>query len=178
MLPSERPIAESPTFACLCPLANNRGHASLNQRPLEPARWIAAAQAELEFGQIKYARPSAAELLAFARALYVARQQRSRFLNPDLLGEPGWDMLLALFVAGGEQRPLTVSDLAGASGVPPTTAYRWIQTLHEQKLTARKRNPFDARVIFVELEPEGRKQMIAYLENAWQRLQSDLTKSE
>ena len=113
--------------------------------------------------------PTTADLLSLAKRLFAARERRRHFLSEDLFGEPAWDMLLALFAASLSGHRMTVSHLCTASGVPPTTALRWLDTLRDKGLTRRLKNPLDGRVIFVEMEPEGRARMTAYLENIWFR---------
>ena len=61
---------------------------------------------------------------------------------------------------------MTVSDLTRASGVPSTTALRWMATLQEQGLTRRRLNHLDARVVFIEMETKGRDQVAAFLQKA------------
>lgn len=110
------------------------------------------------------------QLLRFAKGIHAARLRRQDFLGAELLGEPGWDMMLALFIAALEQYSLTISNLIAASGVPPTTALRWIEVLHDRGFVSRKPNKLDRRVIFIELETEGRAQMAGLLETAWKYL--------
>ncbi len=54
------------------------------------------------------------------------RQLRARFFDGELFADPAWDMLLDLTAARVEARRVSVTSLCIASGVPPTTALRWI----------------------------------------------------
>jgi DNA-binding MarR family transcriptional regulator len=104
-----------------------------------------------------------AELLAIRKGLQ-ARQQRGRFFNPRLFADPAWDMLLELYAASLTERRLTVSRLAERSGVPLTTALRWISTLEKEQLIDREDDRFDKRRMFLSLTDKGRSAMGAYFE--------------
>jgi DNA-binding MarR family transcriptional regulator len=104
-----------------------------------------------------------AEVLAIRQGL-LARQQRGRFFNPRLFADPAWDMLLELYAASLTERRLTVSRLAERSGVPLTTALRWIVTLEQEELIDREADRFDRRRIFLSLTDKGRSAMSAYFE--------------
>jgi DNA-binding MarR family transcriptional regulator len=98
-----------------------------------------------------------------AKHLLALRARRVEFVSADLLGEPAWDMLLALFVANLEKRRISVSEVALTSGVPTTTALRWMDVLQNKGLIRRIASPDDARVTYVVLEADGHAQMAAYL---------------
>lgn len=89
------------------------------------------------------------------RCLIRARRERTRYLSPELLAEPAWDMLLDLLHAELTHRRVPVSSLCTASGVPPTTALRWLNYMIDQKLVIRRPDPFDGRRAFAELTPEA-----------------------
>ena len=94
----------------------------------------------------------------------MARQQRGRFFKSNLFADPAWDMLLELYGASLTERRLTVSRLAERSGVPLTTALRWIATLETEGLIDRQNDRFDRRRTFLELSEKGRTGMSAYFE--------------
>lgn len=114
--------------------------------------------------------PTPSQLIALAKRLFAARSRRKDFIAPSLFGEPGWDMLLALFIAQSGGYRITVSGLCGASHAPPTTALRWLTTLGELDLVRRFRNPIDFRVVFIELQPAARSAINAYLGDIWDTL--------
>jgi hypothetical protein len=91
-----------------------------------------------------------------------ARRLRSRFLPGDLFADPAWDMMLDLFHAGLMQRRVSVSTLCSESGVPPTTALRWMTALVERRLFVRRADPHDGRRFFVELAPAMSEAMKQY----------------
>ncbi len=94
-----------------------------------------------------------------AKRLKKSRNVRNSMLTADLFGEPGWDILLALYIADCEQYRLKVSDVLVESNVPSTTGLRWIETLVQNGMAARKRHAFDARITYIELTTCGKSQM-------------------
>ena len=60
------------------------------------------------------------------RRIIRQRQLRARFFEGDLFADPAWDMLLDLTAARAEHTRVSITSLCIASGVPPTTALRWI----------------------------------------------------
>lgn len=117
--------------------------------------------------------PTPDQLIGLAKRLYAARSRRQNFLSSELFGEPGWDMLLALFIAEPKGRRLTVSNLCAASWCPDTTALRWIERLGQLDLVRRTKSPFDGRVFFVDLQPAARTAINNYLRDIWRSLFAD-----
>lgn len=99
-----------------------------------------------------------------ARQLLRERRDRDVVLNVELLGDPAWDMLLDLFVAGEEAKTISVSSLCLASGVPPSTALRWITVLADRDLIVRINDPRDGRRVNISLPPQTRTSLRTYLE--------------
>ncbi|MGL5839227.1 MAG: MarR family transcriptional regulator, partial [Sphingorhabdus sp.] len=100
------------------------------------------------------------------RAMIKLRRMRDRFFDPQLFADPGWDILLDLYAAQDEGKPVSVSSLCIAASVPPTTALRWITNMTETGLLTRIQDLGDARRVFIELSPATRKQLEAYFEAA------------
>ena len=111
--------------------------------------------------------PSDADLLSLAKRIKMLRTIRSEFLPHGGLGEPIWDMLLALYIARGEGYQLTISSLCIESGVPPTTALRWVDRLVETGQAAKTAHPTDGRCTYVEGNPDVLGKLRAFLERAW-----------
>ncbi len=98
-----------------------------------------------------------------ARQTYVNRARRSQFFNTAMFGEAGWDMLLALYATDQTGARHTISGLMNLSGVPFTTALRWLEFLEtKEQLVSRKPNPLDARVGWIELTDKARSLLDAY----------------
>jgi len=127
-----------------------------------PAREDLSA-AELQ--QVAARVPSDA-LLAFARESYAIRRRRGRYLPPDLFGEPTWDILLDLYVATRENRPVPTTSACIGAHVPPTTALRWLRILEERGLVEREDDGRDGRRTFVRLTGQGLAAMEGWLQLA------------
>jgi DNA-binding MarR family transcriptional regulator len=93
-------------------------------------------------------------LSSAAAEVYRMRRARDRIMPAGLMGEPAWDMLLALY--SEEPDNLTVSSLCYGSCVPATTALRWIGVLGEEGLVERSRHARDGRIMLVSLTADGR----------------------
>ena len=108
------------------------------------------------------------QLLTLAKRIRDVRDKRRAFLEPEVFGEPGWDILLSLFIAANEGYRMKIAAVCNESGVSDTTAQRWLVSLQELGLIEKRRNPLDARSTFVELTPEGLEKMRRLLQFAWQ----------
>lgn len=97
-----------------------------------------------------------------ARELIRQRRQRAAFLPGALFAEPAWDMLLDLYAAFYEGKPVAVSSLCIAGNVPSTTALRSIQAMTRAGCLIRRRDPSDARRIFITLSDSARQGLDAY----------------
>ena len=97
------------------------------------------------------------------RAVIRARRMRAQFFAPELFADPAWDMLLDLFAADLERRRVSVSSLCIAAAVPPTTALRWIGTLHDAGLFERQADPIDRRRAYIALSDKGLQGMRGYV---------------
>jgi hypothetical protein len=93
-----------------------------------------------------------------------ARRMRAQFFGRGMFADPAWDMLLDLFAAGLERRRVSVSSLCIAAAVPPTTALRWIGTLHDAGLFERQADPTDRRRAYIALSQKGLDGMRSYVE--------------
>ncbi|WP_448582901.1 hypothetical protein [Thermaurantiacus sp.] len=87
------------------------------------------------------------------RAHIKARRLRESFFPAGLFADPAWDILLDLGAARREGRPVSVSSLCIAAAVPTTTALRWIKTMVDTGMLARRPDRSDARRAFIELAP-------------------------
>jgi len=83
------------------------------------------------------------------------RRSRNELFGPNLFGEPAWDMLLDLYSAHLECGRVSISSLCIASGVPPTTALRWISVLERGGWLRREPDVHDQRRYFVILTPKS-----------------------
>ena len=102
-----------------------------------------------------------------AEKISTIRAARSGVFPAGLFGEPGWDMLLALYQASGAQQRMTVTHMCDASHAPTTTALRWIENLVQLGMVFRRANPLDGRVVFIEMAAEAHRTVESYLMEVW-----------
>lgn len=99
--------------------------------------------------------------------IYRQRREREKLLGADLFADPAWDLLLDLAVSEAKGRAVSITSACIASGVPPTTALRWIALLEERGLVVRREDTMDRRRAFLELSDKGRsclKQLVLRME--------------
>jgi hypothetical protein len=128
--------------------------AAMGSAPPLPA---AIALASLDRGERR------AVFVEMARASYAKRRRRTTiFGDPDLFGEPGWDILLDLYIAHAEGKPVSVSSACIGSAAPPTTGLRWLGVLADQNLVEREHDPHDQRRVLVRLTEKALDAMDEY----------------
>lgn len=104
------------------------------------------------------ALPGDEQIAKFAAAELSWRVKRNQaFGNAVLFGEPTWELLLDLFVHWERGDDVTVTSACIASGVPITTALRYMSTLIEAGLVVREPSAHDRRMHLVHLTPKGRE---------------------
>ena len=96
------------------------------------------------------------------RRIIRQRQLRARYFDGDLFADPAWDMLLDLTAARVEHTRVSVTSLCIASGVPPTTALRWIGQMIDAGLLERVEDETDRRRAFVMLTDKAADRMARY----------------
>lgn len=96
------------------------------------------------------------------RKIIRQRQLRARFFEGDLFADPAWDMLLDLTAARAEHKRVSVTSLCIASGVPPTTALRWISQMTDVGLFSRAEDETDRRRAFITLSDKAVEAMAHY----------------
>lgn len=106
-------------------------------------------------GSVRYESRLMADLRMRARNVLKLRRARERLLGQSLFGEPAWDILLELFVAHCDGKPVTVSAIAQASAAPTTTGLRYIALLVDAGLAERSKADHDRRTVLVALTAKG-----------------------
>ncbi|NTZ42034.1 winged helix DNA-binding protein [Altererythrobacter sp. SALINAS58] len=96
------------------------------------------------------------------RRIIRQRQLRARFFDGDLFADPAWDILLDLTAARVEHLRVSVTSLCIASGVPPTTALRWISQMVDAGLLERVEDETDRRRAFIALTDKAADNMARY----------------
>lgn len=103
----------------------------------------------------------------YARAAYATRRRRSTiFGDSELFGEPAWDILLDLYIAHIEDKPVSVSSACIGSAAPPTTGLRWLGLLADRSLVTREHDPDDQRRVLVRLTERGLAAMDEFFASA------------
>lgn len=96
------------------------------------------------------------------RRMIAQRQARAKYVAGVDFADPAWDMLLDLAAARAEHERVSVTSLCIASGVPATTALRWIAQMEEAGLVERVADDIDRRRAFVALTDKAAGAMAAY----------------
>jgi DNA-binding MarR family transcriptional regulator len=96
------------------------------------------------------------------RRVISQRQLRAQVFPAELFSDPAWDILLDLAAAHAEHKRVSVTSLCIASGVPSTTALRWIKVLIEAGLLVRIEDTADKRRAFIALSDRGARLMARY----------------
>lgn len=96
------------------------------------------------------------------RRIIRQRRDRQRFFDAEMFADPAWDMLLDLTAAHAEHLRVSVSSLCIASGVPATTALRWIKQMAEVGLFERVEDSSDKRRVFITLSDAAVDAMARY----------------
>lgn len=131
-------------------------HSSIQEPERSVFRWPSAL-ARIEREQAK--------LAWVARLIYDGRMKRRKFLPNSIFGEPGWDMLLDLFMQDVGGKRVATQSLCIASQVPLSTALRHISTLEAEGLVSRHTSKADKRVTFIQLTDAGKLAVGTYLLN-------------
>ena len=104
-----------------------------------------------------------ANTVSVLRRIIRERRVRERFFKEARFGEPAWDIILDLTLAWFEGKTVAVSSLCIASGVPMSTAMRWINEMIEVGLIDRWIDPTDGRRNLMQVSPTTRDAMLRYL---------------
>ena len=127
------------------------------QSPERPFKGDASAERAL----LKRPKPPLPEA-RLVRKIIHQRQARAKYFDAELFADPAWDMLLDLTAARVEHARVSVTSLCIASGVPPTTALRWIGQLVDAGLFERQQDEIDRRRAFIALSDKGAELMARY----------------
>lgn len=80
----------------------------------------------------KFPRHGRDPLLEQAEKIFAQRQTRALVIDRDLLGEPGWDILLCAFIANRKGDACRLSDVAEAIDLGTATTQRWADALTQR----------------------------------------------
>ncbi|MDK8186558.1 MULTISPECIES: winged helix DNA-binding protein [Sphingomonas] len=108
-------------------------------------------------------RESGPSLLDLARQTQAMRARTAQFFPRDVFRDSAWDMMLELFIADQQRRPICVKELILVSGESATSALRRIDRLEGAELLQRSTDPADHRRLAVTLTERGNAAMTAML---------------
>jgi len=133
-------------------------------QPSYPGKSDAKLDPQFDGGSDRLVRASRPPLPdpRLVRKIIRQRQLRARFFEGDLFADPAWDMLLDLTAARVEHVRVSVTSLCIASGVPPTTALRWIGQMTDAGLLQRVDDETDRRRAFITLTDKAADAMARY----------------
>lgn len=94
------------------------------------------------FESEKFSKDVKDPLSVHAERIFAERQERLGVIAPDLLGEPGWDVLLCAYIAGRKGTACFVDDVAAAIGKPVSTTKLWVLILQERGMLVTKQHAF------------------------------------
>ncbi|MEY2926635.1 MAG: hypothetical protein RL367_1112 [Pseudomonadota bacterium] len=104
------------------------------------------------------------DLTEAARKLIRKHQARDLALGkPGLFGDPAWDIMLALFVAGEEDRPFMLSEACTVSTLSPPTVQRYLKVMEMRALVEIKPHETDHQDSYLALKPMARVSMTQIL---------------
>jgi DNA-binding MarR family transcriptional regulator len=98
-------------------------------------------------------------LRAVAERLIAERRKREEYFPTGLFGEPAWDLLLALYVAHDEGRPVALAEAYRAAKVAPRDGPALVERLIAYGLVARSPGSDDA----IQLTEHGWDRLNDYL---------------
>lgn len=81
-------------------------------------------------------------ILFQAEQIFSQRQRRYSVIDKDILGEPGWDILLCAFIAQRKGRACSLNDVVGEVGLGLATARRWVDLLAHRGMLVLKGSLF------------------------------------
>lgn len=97
--------------------------------------------------------------LFLAKRLYAIQAVRERHLPSHLASDAAWNLLLGLYIAREEGRPIWIKDACALASVPSTTGLRLIANLERETLISRSAGPRSARTISISLTDKGLARM-------------------
>ena len=106
------------------------------------------------------------KLATIATSMYRARIHRANQFNPELFGEPAWDMLLDLFIHKVAGERVSSTSLCLGANVPYSTGMRYLERLEQEGLMFRFTPPDDRRLVLVDFTPDGFRRMRDYISQA------------
>ena len=100
---------------------------------------VRQASARLAVLSDPYSVEAGQSLRTVAERLYQERRRRDEYFPVGLFGEPAWDLLLSLFIAGDDGREVPLDEAYAAAKVDPEDGPALIERLVDKHLIERSR---------------------------------------
>lgn len=127
--------------------------ADFGQSRFDPQAEIAELERVLQQIRARIEARIGTSATSWAVEQYRQRRRRNAIFaeDADLFGEPTWDVLLDLFAAHQDGRPISISSACIAADVAPTTALRQLTRLQTRGLIQRHGDTRDRRRHYLQL---------------------------
>jgi DNA-binding MarR family transcriptional regulator len=99
-----------------------------------------------------------------AQRILSVRKLREVEFSSTVLGEPGFDMLLTIYMMEASGSAACVDVLLPAAGAPPSVAARWLKMLHSEGLITSERGQTSELNAPIELTSYGRDKLNRFLD--------------
>ena len=109
-------------------------------------------------------------LLDLAKWILMSRRALDDHIGRELFADPALNILLDLYVNAQEGRSVPTSSACLASGVPTTTALRWINVLSNRNMLVKRAHPTDRRFTYLELSTDALESVETYLKAIQKKL--------
>jgi DNA-binding MarR family transcriptional regulator len=94
-------------------------------------------------------------LISMLGKYFENKRLRYIIVSQDLFSDPYWDILVELFNARLRGKNLTVSAVATAGNMPPTTGLRYLDSLSSMEYIYRERDEWDGRKVFIRISDKA-----------------------
>lgn len=136
--------------------ASNERLIRLSDEEIVAARRLLSVLADEEPRKASDRQPDRSRHVEKAREVFRIRRRREELFGKGILGEPPYDMLLALYVNEDAEPRMPVTRLAELADIPHPTAVRWLDYLTSEGFVARETSATDKRKSEIMLLPEAR----------------------
>lgn len=119
-----------------------------------------------------------ADFVNIARAYRASVEQREKALKNFPPLNPGWRILLELFLSNAETTDIAVSDISLYTNIALTTSLRYLSLLEDGGYIRREPCEMDKRRHFLRLTDNGREVMESFLESLWGEMHQILPTNE
>jgi DNA-binding MarR family transcriptional regulator len=106
------------------------------------------------------------DMIDAAARLLKAEQERAQQFGPDMFPNPGWAILLHLFVSRAQGRYVDMAAACATAGVAENVALRHVAVLVAAKLVRRQQIHADRGEIYLTLTPIGEERLCEYFNRA------------